>query len=132
MNGDGFDDVVVADIDTDVPSCDRHMAILRSGGFPSYPHLRDPLSGDQRPWSTSGTFDVAVLDINGDGRLDLWCGTCDGNRIFINTTEPGQGGIPTVLWVTIPGDSFRLLCRRLADDGLVAIPAMDRSLPDTF
>ncbi|MCH8148433.1 MAG: VCBS repeat-containing protein [Planctomycetes bacterium] len=96
LNGDGFNDVVVADIDTDVPSCDRRMTILRNNGSPFSPRLTDPLNGAPRPWLTSGTFDVAVLDINGDERPDLWCGTCNGNRIFINTTEPGQGEIPTV------------------------------------
>ena len=29
-----------------------------------------------------GTFDFEVADFNGDGQLDLWAGTCNGNRLY--------------------------------------------------
>jgi len=96
MDDDGFNDVLVADVDTDTPGCDRRMTILKHSGSAFILRLTDPLNGETRPWNTSGTFDVAVLDINGDGLPDIWSGTCEGNRIFINTPDGGEDQIPTV------------------------------------
>ncbi len=79
LDGDGFLDIVVSDVDTDIPGCDRRLAILRNNGTGNF---TDPLAGQSRPWKTSGTFDAAAADFNRDGVMDLWAGTCTGNRLF--------------------------------------------------
>lgn len=79
INRDGFDDMFVADVDTDIMGCDRFLVVLQNNNGAS---LTDPLDGQTRPWLTQGTFDISVADFNGDGYLDLWSGTCEGNRLF--------------------------------------------------
>lgn len=82
LDGNGYRDAVVADVDTDFEFCDRQPAALRNGGEEPVPILTDPLGGAQPSWMPTGTFDFEVADFNGDGKLDLWAGTCTGNRLF--------------------------------------------------
>ncbi len=87
LDMDGLLDVLVADVDTDIAGCDRNFVALRGQGSPPSTFHTDPLAGDSRTWTPEGVFDIEVLDINGDGVPDVWMGTCDGNRIFINSAE---------------------------------------------
>ncbi len=80
INGDGFQDVLVSDVDTDIPGCDRQLALLHNNGKGGF---SDPLNGEDRPWNVSGTFDTAVADFNRDGAADVWVGSCDGNQLFM-------------------------------------------------
>ncbi len=85
MDLDGILDIVVADVDTDIPGCDRQLTVLEGQGtLPNVSYL-DPLAGGSRPWTPNGVFDIEVLDIDGDNSPDLWIGTCAGNKIFMNT-----------------------------------------------
>jgi hypothetical protein len=93
LDNDGILDVVVADADTDIPGCDRRLALLQGQGTPPSIHYTDPLwnASPLRPWMRQGTFDVAVLDIDRDGVLDLVVGYCNpptgsysgGTKIFM-------------------------------------------------
>jgi hypothetical protein len=89
LDGDGIQDVVVADVDTDLPGCDRRMTVLRGQRSGQTVTYSDPLNGANRAWLPNGTFDIELLDIDKDGNLDLWLGTCDGTMIQMNTTGPG-------------------------------------------
>ena len=82
LDGNGYNDAVVADVDTDFQFCDRQPVILRNDGSTPTPNLTDPLGGAQPFWMPDGTFDFEVADFNGDGQLDLWAGTCNGNRLY--------------------------------------------------
>ncbi len=89
---DGDNDVVITDVDTDVPSCDRRLAFLRNDGQ-SPPLLEDPyLQGQWTEAHHSGTYDVAVADFNGDGAPDIWVGHCQGNDLYFQVSN-----IPDVL-----------------------------------
>ncbi len=47
--------------------------------------LSCPLNGGaSRPWMPFGTFDVLLLDVDVDGALDIFAGTCTGNSIFMS------------------------------------------------
>ena len=87
---DGILDIVVADVDTDIAGCSREMTILRGIGTPPNITYTDPLGGAGRPWKQSGTFDIAVFDINGDQSPDMLVGHCSGTRILMG--DPAIGG----------------------------------------
>jgi hypothetical protein len=79
LNRDGFQDMLVADVDTDIAGCNRNLVALRNNEGAS---LTDPFNGAPKAWLTRGTFDIAVADFNGDGFNDIWSGTCTGNKLF--------------------------------------------------
>ncbi len=83
IDGNGYRDVVLADVDTDFQFCDRQPVALRNLGNTPNVTLTDPLGGAQPEWMPTGTFDFEVFDANGDGWLDLWAGTCNGNRLYL-------------------------------------------------
>ena len=84
LDHDGILDVLVADVDTDIPDCDRDLALLRGEGTPPAITYSDPVVGD-RDWLVSGVYDIEALHIDDDGVLDLWIGTCTGTRVFMGT-----------------------------------------------
>jgi len=89
LDADGLNDVLIADVDTDIAGCDRKMVVLRGQGTPPNVTFTDPFNGASRDWLPTGSFDVEILDIDKDGNLDLWIGTCDGNEIHMNTSGNG-------------------------------------------
>ncbi len=86
LDNDTVLDVLVSDVDTDIPGCTRQLVLLQGQGVPPAVTYADPLAGASRPWTPQGTFDVATLDINDDGALDLWISTCTGTKIFMGIT----------------------------------------------
>ncbi len=88
LDRDGYLDVYVADVDTDIAGCDRQAAALQNQGDTPDVTILDPLNGASRPWMPTGTFDVLLLDVDGDDTLDIFAGTCTGNSIFIAPTLP--------------------------------------------
>jgi hypothetical protein len=93
MDGDGFRDLVMGDIDVDVPGCDRHATILRN--TPGGPDLLVdpwgaalPCGAGCKPWHTSGTHDIAPIDVNGDGLLDMVYAKCVGYACWIRQPPP--------------------------------------------
>ncbi len=78
---DGDLDVVVSDVDVDIPPCNssRRMAIYENdnGTF------LDPYSNDNFDWVTN-SYDVALLDINNDGLVDILSGKCAGYDVIMS------------------------------------------------
>ncbi len=114
LDNDGWDDVIVADVDVDAPGCARVTDIML--------HNADPLNVAFAVTSTDipdsmllGVFDVAILDINGDGWKDLVLGRCTGTSIWIRTPPcpadlDGSGDVGVIdllsllaAWGTDPG-----------------------------
>lgn len=87
LDNDGDMDVTVADVDLDIGICEtspsnlRKFAIFQNEGDASGT-LIDPWEGEQRNWSMN-VYDFAILDIDRDGKLDLFLGTCDGYSVLM-------------------------------------------------
>ncbi len=81
---DGWNDVLIADVDVDIPPCGggRRLHIYHNLGNPPSVTLRQ--ENDGGAWRPIGTHDVAVFDVNGDGYPDLVIGTCSGTQVWIN------------------------------------------------
>ena len=78
---DGDLDIVVSDVDVDIPPCNssRRMAIYENdnGTF------SDPYGSDAFDWVTN-SYDVALLDINNDGLVDILSGKCAGYDVIMS------------------------------------------------
>jgi hypothetical protein len=112
LNNDGWNDILITDVDVDIGGCDRRMHVYRNlGGSPGddvimqeqttgsncATFLGNPpscLVGGMPASDLEGVHDVAVFDINGDGWQDLVVGRCSGTKVFVNQ-PPGDpaGGI---------------------------------------
>lgn len=87
LNNDGFKDVVIADVDVDIPACNRRLHIYRNLG--DTPNVTLQEQGGAAPWTPQGTFDLAIFDVNGDNWLDMVIGTCEGTEVWINQPPIG-------------------------------------------
>ena len=98
LDNDGWNDVLIADVDVDVAGCGRRMHIYHNqGGTPgNTPVLLEETGGTgcsngSNPASClvagipanelTGVHDVAVFDIDGDGLKDLVVGRCNGTQV---------------------------------------------------
>ncbi len=111
LNRDGNNDVIVTDVDIDLPGCSRRMHIYRNLG--DEPDVTLQEQGGAQSWTPSGVHDVAVFDIDRNGWPDMVIGTCTGTEVWIN--DPPQGlrfiypeGLPA--FVT-PGAEFTFSIR---------------------
>lgn len=84
LNHDGFNDVIICDVDVDEPECfsGRRMHMYRNLG--DLPNVTLQEQGGEAPWSTDGAHDVVVFDMNGDGWNDMMIGRCATTEIWIN------------------------------------------------
>ncbi len=106
LNNDGWKDAIVADFDVDVAGCGRRCHIFRNlGNAPNVTLQEEQIGGNIVGIPTSmltGTYDVAVFDINGDGWKDMVVGRCAGTQVWINQPPSGMtfqiaGGPPALI-----------------------------------
>jgi hypothetical protein len=85
MDNDGWMDMAVADVDVDIPGCDRRFTLLRNN---SGNNMFDP-NNNVNPitWNMQGSHDIGLIDINCDGNLDIFMATCEDYHMFINDAE---------------------------------------------
>ncbi len=96
LDNDGFNDVIVTDVDVDQPGCSDLTKIFRNLANPPTVSLVD--ADGIQPWTPRGGHDVAVFDLTGDGFKDIIYGTCDGYEIWINQPASNLAfGFPTGL-----------------------------------
>jgi hypothetical protein len=87
LDNDGRPDVIICDVDADLgpfcPTTGRRTHIYKNTGVVGTGLLDEP--GLILPAaSQSALFDVATVDVNGDGWIDLLVGRCGGIELFIN------------------------------------------------
>ena len=88
LNNDGNLDVLITDVDVDIPGCSRTTHIFRNrGDFPDVTFsIEDTgIDGGQR----TGIHDIGIIDINGDGWKDLVFGRCSGTQVWMNQPPTG-------------------------------------------
>jgi hypothetical protein len=127
LDGDGWNDAIITDVDPQVPGCGRRTHIYHNpGGAPgSSITLREEAEQETGGWrgavgllpaDLQGTHDAALFDLDGDEDLDLVLGRCSGTNVWINVSVPpvvggsvpdGVGGTPLTL-NRLPSGSLRL------------------------
>ena len=82
LDKDGWPVVLVSDVDVDIPSSGGQLRIYRNKKTPITALFDEPFVGIQNN-EKNGTFDIAVLDINGDTWPDLVLGRYAGVSVWI-------------------------------------------------
>ncbi len=103
LDRDGWNDVIITDVDVDIAGCNRRTHIYHNladapvGGLPT---LREERQTSGSGWigtpgffanQLTGTHDVAVFDINLDGRLDVILGRCNGTFVYTQVNDASDG-----------------------------------------
>lgn len=98
LNTDGTDDFLVCDLDQEFPEdCTRRLNIYFNTGAEPYLIEGYPT---QMAWTPNGTSDVAMIDLDDDGDLDMLIGWCEGQSVFM------QDGSPDPEFCDLDGDSI--------------------------
>jgi hypothetical protein len=102
MNNDGFNDVIICDVDVDASGCDRTTKIFRNLGNLPNVTMTNPGQGGLTSAMLQGTYDVAVIDLDMDGWKDLVVGRCNSTQIWRQVPPSGllfayPQGIPAFL-----------------------------------
>ena len=90
MDNDGWDDMIVSDVDVDIPGCDRRFTLLRNMNGSNF---QNPFNGQLQNFNVQGSHDAVVIDINQDGNKDLFIATCEDYHMFVSTFAP-TGNVP--------------------------------------
>ena len=99
LDNDGHLDVIICEVDVDISGCSRTTHIFRNRGeSPEVTFSRDDTGIPDS--MLNGVHDVGIIDINGDGWLDLVIGRCESTEVWINQPPTGmsfswEGGIPS-------------------------------------
>jgi len=143
IDNDGDLDIGIASVDVDIPPCEsgglRKFALLRNQDVGSGT-LMDPWGASSNPWNQSA-HDFGFLDINRDGRIDIFFGLCSSYAIFmqepldapINLTSEGKDAHVNLSWSpnTESDISSYNIYRSTTEDVLTADSIASVNHPDT-
>ncbi|HRP63989.1 MAG TPA: VCBS repeat-containing protein, partial [Phycisphaerales bacterium] len=83
LNNNGWNDLLIADVDVDIPGCNRTSNIHRNNANP--PNVTFTRDYSNIPTSMMvGVYDFAVFDINGDGWKDIVVGRCQSTQVWMS------------------------------------------------
>ena len=101
LDNDGWLDVLIADVDVDVPFCSSRLHIYHNlGGTPGgFVTLREEAqqAGANSGWKgavgvmpgdISGSYYAAPFDLDNDGDKDMVVGRCNSTVVYMNTLDP--------------------------------------------
>jgi FG-GAP-like repeat len=103
LDGDGWGDVLICDVDVDISGCGRRLHIYHNQGGTvggnvtikeesgaGWKGVTGLKTGDM-----GGTHDVALFDVDNDGDMDMIIGRCNGTSLWLNTLFDGGADIGT-------------------------------------
>ncbi|MBL8857735.1 MAG: VCBS repeat-containing protein [Planctomycetes bacterium] len=116
LDNDGWNDSIHADVDVDIAGCNRRCHIFHNrGGTPGSEIIMAEEAGSASgAWrgvvgmlvsDLTGTFDVAVFDIDNDGDKDMVFGRCTGTFVWMNQLYQ-----PTTFTSFCAGDGSSAAC----------------------
>ncbi|MFQ5501234.1 MAG: FG-GAP repeat domain-containing protein [Phycisphaerae bacterium] len=102
LNADDFNDVLIANVDVDLPSCTQPSKIYRNLGDPPNVTLTQQGNVGIAQADLNGVHDFAVFDLSGDTAPDIVIGNCVGTRVYINQPVIGvnfqyPSGLPSFI-----------------------------------
>ncbi|MFG0320256.1 MAG: FG-GAP repeat domain-containing protein [Planctomycetota bacterium JB042] len=81
LDDDGLPDVLITDMDVDVPGCFRRMHVYRNrGDVPNVTFVEELRAIP--PDRMKGTHDVAEFDVDGDGKKDVVAARCASTEVW--------------------------------------------------
>ena len=102
LDNDGWDDVIVTDVDVDISGCNRRTHIYHNPGGTVGSTSIQPVEEREKSggggWlgvvglkssDLTGTHDVAVFDLDRDGDLEMILGRCSGTFVWENKKSKG-------------------------------------------
>ena len=104
LDGDGWKDVIICDVDVDVPGCSRRIHVYHNPGGAvgsQITLLEERQQAGAGGWlgavglgqnDLTGGYDAAVFDLDGDSDLDMVLGRCSGTFVWLNQV----GGAPPI------------------------------------
>lgn len=132
LNNDGLNDVIITDVDVDISGCSRFTHIYENlgGDSPSFLEHTNMIPANMR----TGWHDVAALDINGDGWLDLVAGRCGGTQVWMNVPPINIGfgypqGLPEVV-VPNQETSFQVRMSPIGEEIEPGTPMLHAAIED--
>lgn len=100
LDGDGWNDVIITDVDPEIPTYDRRAHVYHNLGVSegaSFPRLLEEREApNDEGWvgaaglslsDLAATHDAAVLDVDGDGRMDLFLARKAGASLWLQAGE---------------------------------------------
>ncbi len=100
---DGWNDVIITDVDVDISGCGRRTHFYHNHGGPigtTNLTLLEERQSSGSGWigvvgmnssDLTGTHDVAVFDLNKDGYPDMLFGRCTGSFMWMNRGQSSDG-----------------------------------------
>ena len=126
LDGNGWSEVLITDVDGDVPGCGRRMHIYHNvGTVPGDMNLVLKEESEQASGSTGagwkgavgfsaadlkGSYDMGFADFDKDGDLDFVFATCSGTNYWQNETNPIQETCQTDMGFGGPGNMELSMC----------------------